>query len=225
MASVASSKFCVKSSQVQIINEELPAGLTDPDAISAYQQGYAHMRNAAWFAAIAAYDEAIRIEPDVSGLYEACGTAYIYARRHDEALADYKHAVELNPNDAGHWHRRAHAYTIAPTPEPERGVEDGTRAIELDPEHCMVTAKAISLLVRKPSWSTASAALPKQVGVANLQTQQEDPRVTTQQYQQTSERFLAHTRQELAAGDLPQASEKGWGAAAHMLNAIAEQRG
>ena len=29
----------------------------------------------------------------------------------------------------------------------------------------------------------------------------------------------------MAAGDLPQASEKAWGAATQMLNAIAEQRG
>ncbi len=94
-------------SQVQVIDDETPAGLTDADAISAYQQGYAHMRAAAWFSAIAAYDEAIRIQPAVSGLYEARGTAYMYASRHDQALADYTHAIELNPNDAGHWRRRA----------------------------------------------------------------------------------------------------------------------
>ena len=40
-----------------------------------------------------------------------------------------------------------------------------------------------------------------------------------------SERFLAQARQELSAGDLAQASEKGWGATAQMLKAIAEQRG
>ena len=45
-------------SQVQVIDDEAPAGLTDADAISAYRQGYAHMRAAAWFSAIAAYDEA-----------------------------------------------------------------------------------------------------------------------------------------------------------------------
>ncbi len=49
--------------------------------------------------------------------------------------------------------------------------------------------------------------------------------MTTQDYQQASERFLAQARQELAAGDLAQASEKGWGAAAQILKAIAEQRG
>jgi len=49
--------------------------------------------------------------------------------------------------------------------------------------------------------------------------------VTTEQYQRASERFLAQARQELAAGDLPQASEKGWGATAQILKAVAEQRG
>ena len=49
--------------------------------------------------------------------------------------------------------------------------------------------------------------------------------MTSQQYQQASERFLAQAREELADNDLAQASEKGWGATAQMLKAIAEQRG
>ena len=111
-------------SQVQVIDDEAPAGLTYADAISAYQQGYAHMRAAAWFSAITAYDETIRIQTDVSGIYEARSTAYMYAGRHDQALADYTHAIDLNHNDAGHWRRRAHAHPIAPSPELERSVED-----------------------------------------------------------------------------------------------------
>ncbi len=49
--------------------------------------------------------------------------------------------------------------------------------------------------------------------------------MTTQKYQQASRHFLERARAELEAGDLPQASEKGWGAAAQMLKAIADQRG
>ena len=49
--------------------------------------------------------------------------------------------------------------------------------------------------------------------------------MTIQRYQQASEHFLAEGRQELASGDLPQASEKGWGATAQILKAIAAQRG
>ena len=37
--------------------------------------------------------------------------------------------------------------------------------------------------------------------------------------------FLARAREYLAAGDLHQASEKGWGAAAHMVKAVALAQG
>ena len=49
--------------------------------------------------------------------------------------------------------------------------------------------------------------------------------MTTQQYQQTGEHLLAQARRELADGDLPQASEKGWGATVQIIQAVAEQRG
>ncbi len=144
-------------SQVMIIDPDAPSGLTDPKAVSAYRQGYSHMRESAWFAAIAAYNEATRIQPGVAGLYEARGTAYMYAGRHDEALADYSTAIELDPNDAGHWRRRAHAYTIAATPQPQKGVEDASRAVELDPHHPMGYGhRAIALTqLPKPDWTRA----------------------------------------------------------------------
>lgn len=46
-----------------------------------------------------------------------------------------------------------------------------------------------------------------------------------QAYQNASRSLLAQGFAELARGDLRQASEKGWGAAAQMLKSIAEQRG
>ena len=49
--------------------------------------------------------------------------------------------------------------------------------------------------------------------------------MVAQTYQAASRQLLAQGRQELAGGDVRQASEKGWGAAAQMLKAIAEQRG
>ncbi len=49
--------------------------------------------------------------------------------------------------------------------------------------------------------------------------------MTTQTYQAAGWQLLAQARAELAAGDARQASEKGWGAAAQMVKAIAEQRG
>ena len=44
-------------------------------------------------------------------------------------------------------------------------------------------------------------------------------------YRAASRELLAKAKQELARGDLRQASEKAWGTAAQMVKAIAEQRG
>ena len=43
-------------------------------------------------------------------------------------------------------------------------------------------------------------------------------------YREASLRFLEQAGQELDAGDLQQASEKGWGAACQMVKAVAAQR-
>ena len=47
----------------------------------------------------------------------------------------------------------------------------------------------------------------------------------TRTYRERSLENLVKARQELAEGDLTQASEKGWGAAALMVKAVAELRG
>ncbi len=44
-------------------------------------------------------------------------------------------------------------------------------------------------------------------------------------YAAASREFMEKAYQYLAAEDLPQASEKGWGAAAEMVKAVAEERG
>ena len=48
---------------------------------------------------------------------------------------------------------------------------------------------------------------------------------TVRSHLNTSSTFLDKARQYLAEGDLHQASEKGWGAAAHMAKAVAEAQG
>ena len=130
--------------RVQVIDHYMPPGLTDPAAVASYQQGYSNMKVAAWFSAIADYDEVIRIQPEVAGLYEARGTAHMYSGRHGQALADYSSAIKLAPDDAGHWRRRAHAYTIAPTPQP----------------HKPRTPAEPSRLIHTTPWTTDTARLP-----------------------------------------------------------------
>ena len=47
----------------------------------------------------------------------------------------------------------------------------------------------------------------------------------TTTYREQSRVFLAQAYEELAEGDLQQASEKGWGAASQMVKAIAQEMG
>ena len=49
--------------------------------------------------------------------------------------------------------------------------------------------------------------------------------MTADSYRHSAHELLQKARDELSAGDSRQASEKGWGAAAQMLKAIAEQTG
>ena len=49
--------------------------------------------------------------------------------------------------------------------------------------------------------------------------------MTADSYRHSAHELIQKARDELAAGDSRQASEKGWGAAAQMLKAIAEQTG
>ena len=49
--------------------------------------------------------------------------------------------------------------------------------------------------------------------------------MATQKYQRDSRHLLGQAREELAQGDVRQASEKGWGAAAQIVKAVAETRG
>ena len=44
-------------------------------------------------------------------------------------------------------------------------------------------------------------------------------------HKETGERFLRHAEEQFERGDLPQASEKAWGAVAHHVKSIAKQRG
>ena len=48
---------------------------------------------------------------------------------------------------------------------------------------------------------------------------------SSNRYAVASREFMGKAYQYLAENDLPQASEKGWGAAAEMVKAVAEERG
>lgn len=48
--------------------------------------------------------------------------------------------------------------------------------------------------------------------------------MTSTRYSQASRQLITQAREELSSGDVIQASEKGWGAAAQMVKAVADAR-
>ena len=118
-----------------------------------------------WHSAIAAYDEAVRLQPDSAATHNARGTTHLYAGNHADAISDYTTAIELEPDNAAHWRRRAHAHNTGPTPQPEKAISDATKAIELDPSHHMgYGQRSVALtMLPTPDWYGALADLDRSI--------------------------------------------------------------
>ena len=153
------------SAKVIVVDDQIPPDLTNPDAVAAFQNGYIHMLARQWHSAIAAYDEAVRQQPDSAATHNARGTTHLYAGNHADAIGDYTTAIELEPDNAAHWRRRAHAHNTGPTPQPEKAVSDATKAIELDPSHHMGYGQRSVALTMLPTldWYDALAYLDRSI--------------------------------------------------------------
>ena len=153
------------SAKVIVVDDQIPPDLTNPDAIAAFQSGYSHMLARQWHSAIAAYDEAVRLQPDSAATHNARGTTHLYAGNHADAISDYTTAIELEPDNAAHWRRRAHAHNTGPTPQPEKAISDATKAIELDPSHHMgYGQRSVALtMLPTPDWYGALADLDRSI--------------------------------------------------------------
>ena len=94
---------------------------------AALQRGEAAIDRKEWDKAIAAFTEAIRIDPKADGAHYNRGYAYAEKREYAKAIADFNEAIRLEPNDPmGH---SALAWTLATGSD--AALRDGKRAIEL----------------------------------------------------------------------------------------------
>src|SRR5215211_1234758 len=83
-------------------------------------------------AAIANYNEAIRLDPKSAQLFINRGNAYKNKRDHDRAIADFNDAIRLDPKSALAFRDRGDAYTNKG--DPDRAIADFNEAIRLDPK-------------------------------------------------------------------------------------------
>lgn len=88
---------------------------------------------ASWQEVIAAYDEAIRIDPEDSEAYLNRGLAYDSVGQLEHAIEDYDMAIRINPADVDAYINRGEAYSDLG--QYEKAVRDYEKAIEIDSEH------------------------------------------------------------------------------------------
>ena len=91
------------------------------EALKLFGLGSFHEHNNRLLAAIHAYEEASRLDPEAAPPYKALVPLYLGLDRLDDALAACKKAVDLDPGDYETWHlyaRQLRGSTIGPRRPP-----------------------------------------------------------------------------------------------------------
>lgn len=82
---------------------DAPEGQTsqmNPQAKTFFDQGKAYAKQKNWNLAIAAYQQAVRVEPKFAEAWNNMGYCYRKAKQFDKALDAYKQAISLKPDFA-----------------------------------------------------------------------------------------------------------------------------
>jgi len=99
------------------------------DAIDACKRAFDHEESGELDKAVAAYSEAIRLDPEWGDAYFFRGSVYARKDDFDRAVADFTRAIRLNPKDADAYNRRASAYDRKG--EPGKAAADYSKAEQL----------------------------------------------------------------------------------------------
>jgi tetratricopeptide (TPR) repeat protein len=81
--------------------------------------------------AIADYNKAIEINPNLPDAHNYRGLAYYRKGHYDKAISDFNKAIELNPRDAEAYNNRGIAYVRKG--QNDKAISDYTKAIEINP--------------------------------------------------------------------------------------------
>ena len=99
------------------------------------EQGIAYIQNGQLDAAIAEFNKAIDLDPNVAVAYLYRGIAYAGQDRLNEAIADYTRAIDLDPDDPAAYLYRGSIF--AQQGDLEAAVADFTSVIERDPDNAL----------------------------------------------------------------------------------------
>ena len=121
-------------------------------AAAYYNRGNAHGAKGDQSAAIADYDEAIRLEPRNAPALNNRGSAHSDAGESDAAIADFSAAIKLNRRFASAYFNRANAY--AAKGEADRAIADYAAAIRFNPRN-------VNAYIARGALYLAGGATPK----------------------------------------------------------------
>jgi len=105
---------------------------SDGQAVKHYNRGLELQRQGELDSAIAQYDQAISLNPELAIAFTNRGVAYGYLGDFDQAIADLDQAITLDPEMAIAYGARGEIYWLAGNLA--KAISDVDRAIDLDPE-------------------------------------------------------------------------------------------
>ncbi len=117
-----------------------------------YNRGNAHSAKGDVAAAIADYDEAIKLDPKNASALTNRGTAHSEKGDADAAVADFDEAIKRNPRFASAYFNRANAY--AARADADRAIADYTSSIRYD-------RRNVNAFIARGALYLAGGAIPK----------------------------------------------------------------
>src|SRR5262245_33829433 len=124
-------------------------------------QGNTDSNAGAYHKAIAAYNEAIRLDPTSAVAFKRRGDAYANKDDYDRAIADYNEAIRLDPKSALAFRNRGVAY--ANKGDNDRAIADFNKAIAIDPKSALAYGNRGDAYANKDDYDRAIADYNKAI--------------------------------------------------------------
>ena len=106
-----------------------PAAQTADDF---FNQGWAKMHQSDWRGAVAAFDQAIKLDPGKVDAYLERGASKLMLGNQVGGMADYNQAIKIDPKNTGAYLKRGEALQMK---DPKGAIADYQRVIALDPKN------------------------------------------------------------------------------------------
>jgi tetratricopeptide (TPR) repeat protein len=134
-----------------------------------FNKGLALENQFKWNESIAAYNEAIRLDPNDATAWSNKGRILFVLSKYDEAINCYDEAIKLNPKDVKTWLNKGYAlsYLGESTPSKnEEAIRAFDEALRLDPKDSEAwNAKGLALFdLGRTNESNAAFAKAKELG-------------------------------------------------------------